>query len=41
MLAWTGLVPRGWRAMKVSSHSVLANIAELSDLESYGKLEPL
>ena len=41
MLARTGLVPWGWRAMKKSGHSTVAKIARISDLELCHRLEPL
>ena len=39
MLAWTCLVLRGWNAIKMSGHFVIAKITGISDLGSYDLLE--
>lgn len=41
MLARIGLVPWGWRAMKMSGHSTVTKIARISDLGLCHRLEPL
>ena len=41
MLACTGIASRGWSATKISNHTVVANIARMSDLVSLSKFEAL
>ena len=38
---YPGLIPRGWRAIKSSSHFIIAKVMGISDLELCDKLEPL